>query len=78
MLPIDAAGFVPWWPQPEVMLMNVIVHFLTDTSRHAGHADILREQLDDAYGATPAAPEEDWEEHRALIELAARKASGTV
>jgi hypothetical protein len=24
----------------------VLVHVLTETSRHAGHADILREQLD--------------------------------
>jgi hypothetical protein len=28
------------------MLFNVLVHMLTETSRHAGHADILREQLD--------------------------------
>ena len=27
-------------------LFNVLVHVLTETNRHAGHADILREQLD--------------------------------
>src|SRR3954447_17220294 len=54
-LPVDAPGHVPWWPRPDVMLFNILVHLLTETSRHAGHADILREQLD---GAT-AAPQRD-------------------
>ena len=45
-LPIDAPGFVPWWPRPDVTLFNVMAHVLTETNRHAGHADILREQLD--------------------------------
>ena len=49
-LPVDSPGFVPWWPRPDVMLFNVLVHVLTETSRHAGHADILREQLDGATG----------------------------
>jgi hypothetical protein len=30
------------------VLYNILVHVLTETNRHAGHADILREQL---YGA---------------------------
>ena len=45
-LPIDAPGHVPWWPRPDVKLFAVMVHVLSETSRHAGHADILREQLD--------------------------------
>ena len=45
---IDAPGHVPWWPRPDVTLFNVMVHVLTETNRHAGHADILREQLDGA------------------------------
>src|SRR4051794_18035684 len=49
-LDIDAAGHVPWWPRPDVKLFNVMVHMLTETNRHAGHADILREQLDGAVG----------------------------
>ena len=52
-LPIDAGGHVPWWPLPEVKLFNVMVHVLTETNRHAGHADILREQLDDAVMTDP-------------------------
>jgi hypothetical protein len=49
-LAVDSPGFVPWWPRPEVMLFNVLVHVLTETARHAGHADILREQIDGATG----------------------------
>jgi hypothetical protein len=52
-LPIDAPGHVPWWPRPNVMLFNVLVHVLSETSRHAGHADILREQLDGSTGDWP-------------------------
>ena len=49
-LPIDAPGHVPWWPRPDVKLFNILVHVLTETGRHAGHADILREQHDAAIG----------------------------
>ena len=77
-LPIDAPGHVPWWPQPDVRLFNVMVHVLTETSRHAGHADILREQLDGvtgvAPGATPDRDDVDWAAHRARVEEAAREA----
>ena len=45
-LAIDSPGYVPWWPRPHVTLFAIVVHMLTETSRHAGHADILREQLD--------------------------------
>jgi uncharacterized damage-inducible protein DinB len=79
-LAIDAPGRVPWWPRPDVKLFNILVHILTETNRHAGHADILREQLDGAVGTdahSPALPEYDaayWENHRAKIEQAARAA----
>jgi hypothetical protein len=41
---------VEWWPNPEVKLFDVLVHMLAETSRHAGHADILREGIDGAVG----------------------------
>jgi len=44
---------VPWWNE-DVQLFNVMVHRLSDTTRHAGHADILREQLDGAVGVEPS------------------------
>ncbi|MCW2761732.1 MAG: DinB family protein [Marmoricola sp.] len=74
-LAVDAPGHVPWWPRPEVMLFNVLVHMLTETTRHAGHADILREQLDGAVGDDSSAPTKDdahWRSHWARIEDAAR------
>ncbi len=51
-LAIDAAGQVPWWPESrrEVTLGQVLVHVATETHRHAGHADIVRELIDGAVG----------------------------
>jgi len=79
-LDIDSPGHVPWWPRPDVTLFNVLVHMLTETSRHAGHADILREQLDGATGTGPwdADRQRDAasrETRRAEIERAAKAAS---
>jgi hypothetical protein len=75
-LAIDSPGHVPWWPRPDVKLFNVLVHMLTETSRHAGHADILREQLDGSTGfaAGFTNPRHDaafWEARRADVERAA-------
>jgi hypothetical protein len=79
-LDIDAPGHVPWWPRPDVKLFNILVHMLTETNRHAGHADILREQLDGAVGMdaeSMALQEKDaafWANRRAKIERAASAA----
>ena len=79
-LPADAPGHVPWWPQPEVELFAILVHLLNDTTRHAGHADILREQIDGRTGFAARYEEEvDTEardELRARIEAAAKAAGG--
>jgi hypothetical protein len=79
-LAIDAPGHVPWWPRPDVKMFNILVHVLTETNRHAGHADILREQLDGAVGtdAQNTLQEYDagyWENHCAEIEQAAARAA---
>ncbi|MDQ2587303.1 DinB family protein [Saccharothrix yanglingensis] len=82
-LAVDSPGHVPWWPRPGVMLFNVLVHVLTETNRHAGHADILREQLDgevemDWEGMARRGQDAAfWENQRAQIERAAR-AAGSV
>jgi Protein of unknown function (DUF664) len=79
-LAIDAPGHVAWWPRPDVKLFDILVHMLAETSRHAGHADILREELDGAVGTdaeSMALQKHDaafWEEQRAKIERAARAA----
>jgi hypothetical protein len=79
-LPIDAPGHVPWWPRPEVKLFNIMVHVLNDTTRHAGHADILREQLDGRTGVAAGHEEQidiaAREAHWAKIERAAKAAAG--
>lgn len=82
-LAIDSPGYVPWWPRPQVMLFNILVHVLTETNRHAGHADILREQLDGSTGfaARDADGQRDaafWAARRAEIERAARAGDPTL
>lgn len=64
-LPLDAVGEVPWWPEERraVSLQRIVVHVISDTTRHAGHADILREGIDGTAGLTVAAsnlPDVDW------------------
>jgi uncharacterized damage-inducible protein DinB len=84
VLPLDAVGEVPWWP-PErrrVTLQQVLVHMCVETARHAGHADILRELIDGAAGNGPNDPNvtrrspEQWAEHHARLEAAARQWRG--
>ena len=54
-LPLNALGRVPWWRpgRQEVTLQRVIVHVTYDLARHAGQADIMREQHDEAVGYQP-------------------------
>ena len=51
-LELDAPGLVPWWGEDRqhVTLHTIFVHVITDVARHAGHADILREQIDGQAG----------------------------
>ncbi|MGC4756620.1 DinB family protein [Micromonospora trifolii] len=51
-LPLDAPGQVPWWRpgRQDVTLQRIIIHVTCDLARHAGHADIMREQHDSAVG----------------------------
>ena len=78
-LALDTVGHVPWW-QEDVPLFNVMVHCLSDTTRHAGHADILREGLDGAVGVDRESAQHGrdsslWEERRANLERIAISAS---
>ncbi|MET7342364.1 DinB family protein [Streptomyces sp. NPDC058369] len=82
-LALDAPGRVEWWGRPEVRLFDILVHMHGETARHAGHADILREQLDHATGRSAAVAEKQedaafWEAHRAKVERAAKAAAGEV
>ncbi|GAA5154296.1 DinB family protein [Nocardioides marinquilinus] len=81
-LPLDAPGEVPWWRPRETTLFDVLVHLVAETSRHAGHADILRETLDGVIGTDAArsvrvADDADsWAERWATVERTARAARG--
>jgi hypothetical protein len=80
-LDLDAAGTVPSWPEhrQSVTLHQILVHMLAETSRHAGHADIVRELIDGSTGlfidsaAAPALDKTRWVEHRDRVERAARE-----
>jgi uncharacterized damage-inducible protein DinB len=54
-LPLDAPGQVPWWPaeRRDVTLQRIIAHVTYDLARHAGQADIMREELDAVIGCQP-------------------------
>jgi uncharacterized damage-inducible protein DinB len=81
-LPLDASGEVPWWPDErrEVTLLQVLVHMIAETNRHAGHADIVREMIDGAAGLRRGndnlAPGDEawWQGYRHRVEQAAVEA----
>ena len=82
-LDLDSPGVVPWWP-PEtrnVSLLRILVHVIGEISRHAGHADILRESIDGQAGRYPDDPSmanrtaDQWAAHRARLEQVAREAA---
>ena len=51
-LDLGAVGHVPWWRpgSQEVTLGQILVHLVSETDRHAGHADVVRELIDDSIG----------------------------
>jgi len=55
--PLDTPGRVPWWSDARgtVTLRQVVVHVATETHRHAGHADVVRELVDGSAGLRPGA-----------------------
>jgi uncharacterized damage-inducible protein DinB len=82
-MPLDAVGTVPWWPDEfrEVTLHRILVHVATETDRHAGHADIVRELIDGAAGLRqdnsnlPPGDAASWQDYRDRLERAAREAA---
>lgn len=84
-LALDAIGHVPWWPpdRDEVTLHHILVRVATDTNRHAGQADIIRELIDGSAGLAsgntnlPPGDQDWWQAHREQVERAARRAADT-
>lgn len=82
-LPLDAVGHVPWWPadRNEVTLHHILVRVATETARHAGHADIVRELIDGTAGWIPGQsnlPPGDppwWQAYHDRVERAAQEAA---
>lgn len=83
-LALDAEGHVRWWPEDkrDVTLHQILVHITTETHRHAGHADIVRELIDGGVGLRAGrenmAPGDDawWRDYRDRVEQSARQAAG--
>jgi uncharacterized damage-inducible protein DinB len=79
-LALDAIGHVPHWHGNEVTLNRILMHVISDTQRHAGHADIIRELIDGTVGLLegndnmPPGDQQWWDRHRARLESVAREA----
>lgn len=77
---LDTVGYVFWWENGDVNLERLLVHVATETYRHAGHADIIREMIDGEVGVWESSPNmpgqspEWWEDYRSTLERVARDA----
>jgi uncharacterized damage-inducible protein DinB len=81
-VPLDGLGRVVWWSEGRdvVPLHLILVHLISETQRHAGHADIVRELIDGAAGLRegndnlPPATPDWWAGYRDRLEETARQA----
>ncbi|KZF11529.1 MULTISPECIES: DinB family protein [unclassified Rhodococcus (in: high G+C Gram-positive bacteria)] len=79
---LDTVGRVLHWPveKQEVTLHRVLVHLVAETNRHAGHADIVRELIDNSVGLRLGnenmtdGNEAWWAAYRAELETVAKEA----
>jgi hypothetical protein len=60
--PVPVPKDVPWFPADvdAWSVRWVLLHLITETARHAGHADIIRESIDGATGFSIMAAAEHW------------------
>ncbi len=80
-LDLESVGRVPWWPadRNEVSLHRILIHVATETHRHAGHADIVRELIDGSAGLREGnenLPDRDaawWAGYRTRVQQAANR-----
>ena len=81
---LDSMARVSWWPPDEadVSLHLLLIHVATETHRHAGHADIIRELIDGSAGLIEGRenlPDGDplwWADYRKRLEQAAEQFKG--
>lgn len=83
-LELDSPAEVPWWVHHrQTTLEHLMVHMIAETSRHAGHLDIVRELLDGQVGLRPEAPNlpdytaRQWQEQRDRLQQAADSKRGS-
>jgi uncharacterized damage-inducible protein DinB len=74
-LGLEAPAQIPWWPadRTPTTVGYVLVHMLSETAHHAGHADILRESIDGRGGRDhdDVGDTEHWSAFVAKIQAAA-------
>lgn len=75
-LQLDTPGYVAHWSEGhrDTTLGVLLIRMTAETSHHAGHADILREQLDGQIGTDGATVEADaafWHDRRSRVQEAA-------
>lgn len=82
-LDLASPGRVPWWGEKgDVTLHLILIHVATETHRHAGHADIVRELIDGSAGLRQTndnLPDRDadwWAAYRATLERTAAEFDG--
>ena len=72
----DAPATVPWWSEDRrnTTLGRLLVHVVSETAQHAGHADIIRETIDGRAGRDhdSMGDADWWTAHVARIEAAAK------
>ena len=81
--PVPVPKGVPWFPADvdAWSVRWVLLHVITETARHAGHADIVRELIDGTVGWTPrqsnlpAGDDPSWSAHHDRVERAAQQAA---
>jgi len=84
-LELDSPGHVPWWGERgnPVTLLQIMVHMIAETERHAGQADIVRENIDGGTGLRPDnsnLPEHDeswWRSYVQRLDDAAHRAAAS-
>lgn len=82
-LELDSPAEVPWWNlRRHTTVENLMVHMISETARHGGHLDIVRELLDGQVGVMaqatniPSFTPEQWRErHTALQRIADQSSS---
>lgn len=86
-LPDDAVADAPWLSPEPLGLHRILLHLVTETEHHLGHADIVRELMDGSLGRSATDSEldntgggdvpddEGWRRHHDAAEALARGAS---